>query len=229
MLVADSALQERQKEILEAERQRQETLSWLRRELDPGLHVRQGGTDPTNAERQTGRALSQTEVEKRLTKQIPQLRFLPSANPSKKYVCFLKPDGQLLKLTLCESGLTGLIPEHSIMQAVIKEELDPDVVRGRFHIDRKDLPKHEIVPHEFAEDGTLTKEGGVLWDPTQPIVGMKREKRAWSEVVRGYRTLAAMLVSMGYMTPTQAEIAFGSVNRPEWQKRMGKKDHILPW
>lgn len=213
-----------------AEQERDKTAKWLRKQLETAVYIENSGNDPTNFEKRMGRALPVGEVEKRLKRLIPQLEFEHTINPFKKYLIFVKPDGTREKLMVYESGRAGLIPEHSIMQPVIKEDLDPAVVESRFHLDRKDLPKHEIRPHEFnKETGELKKLGGVEFDDREALPGMKRTRTAWSEAIRGYRTMAAFLVASGYLTPTQAEAAFGNSNTPEWASKMGRRGSETPW
>jgi hypothetical protein len=227
MLVNDSSLQAKHNTMTQAEQARDNVLSWVREHLKDSVYVADNATSPTNVERQMGRALPVAEVERRLLKLNSNFRFENHPhNKTKKVMYYVRPSGEKQMIMPYENGL---IPEHSIMGAVIKETLEPTVAQSTFHIDRKSLTKHEVIPHEFDENGNLKKLGDVVWDDTVPILGMKREKIPWCETVRGYRTMLVILVHAGYITTTQAEQAFGSVNRPEWQKHMGKKDHKLPW
>lgn len=125
----------------------------------------------------------------------------------------------------------GIIPERSWMQAVIKESLSPEIFdpNKRFHIDRKDLTKHEIIPAKFAPDGTLLQEPDVIFDDTEPIVGMERRKIPYCEKIRGWRTMLAILVSAEVITPHQAETTFGADNTPEWAAKMGRAPVTRPW
>lgn len=231
MLVKDSEKVAQHAEMLAAEKERQRTYDWLKDQLRTAVYIDESGNDRTNAGRQLGRALLVGDVEKRLKKLVPRLRFEFTLNPFKKYMFLEMPSGECEKLMLYESGRKGPIPEHSIMQKVIKEDLNPDVVGGTkpFHIDRKDLPRHEVRPHEFDEQGRLKRLGEVIWDETEPIVGMQRRAREWNEAVRGYRTMAAMLVKLGLTTPDAVERAFGGADRPEWAHAMGKREKETPW
>jgi len=226
MLIGDSSLQERHNTMTQAEEARANILTWVKDQLKDSVYVADDTVSPTNAERQMGRPLPAVEVERRLLKLNHNLRFEHHPyNKTKKVMYYVRADGTKQTIMPYENGI---IPEHSIMGAVIKETLDPAVAQNKFHIDRGSLPKHEIRPHEISEQGDV-KLGDVIWDDTVPLLGMKREKIPWCERIRGYRTMLVILVHAGYITATQAEQAFGSVNRPEWQKHMGKKDHKLPW
>lgn len=227
MLVKDEATSARHVVMTEAEAERDQKLQWVLKQTEHAAFVRDDDTSPTNLERQLGRPLPDHVVEAKLRKINPQLRFeVHPYNPSKKIMFRSLPDGTQQKLMIYESGI---IPEHSVMQAVIKEALHPDVLRGRFHIDRKDLTKHEVRPHEFNEDGTLKQLGDVVWDDTQPQVGMQRTKIPWAERIRGYRTMLAILVHADAITRFDAEKEFGSANRAEWAAHMGRRDKETPW
>lgn len=192
---------------------------WVKSQLEDAVYVQNNDTSPTNYARQLGQPLVDTVVEQKLAKILPQLRFdFNKNNPTKKAMYLLKPNGELEFLMAYERGI---IPERSVMQEQIKETLDPAMLgAGKLHIDRGDLAKHEVRPHEFNADGTLKNLGEVTWDDRDVRPGMTRTKLPWFEAKRGYRAMAALLVGMGYISSTQAEQAFGRDNRPEWARAM---------
>jgi len=226
MLVKDSVVLEKHDRLTAAEQARSEVHDWLKNQLETSVYVSDDKTSPANFERQLGLPLSTREVERRLRLLNTKLLFEAHPNPTKKAMYFLQADGTKQYIMPYENGL---IPERSVLQVVEKETLDPAVVLGKMHIDRGSLTKHEIRPPEFNEDGTVRHPGDVIWDNTEPILGMRRDNIPWCEKVRGYRTMLVILVHAGLITVTQAETAFGSDNRPEWQHKMGKKEHKLPW
>lgn len=226
MLIVDS---QKAAEIAESNARaaaRQQTFNWIKEQTKDSVYLQDPDRAPTNFEYQMGRALSVHEVERRLKKLCPKLVFENNPyNQSKKAMYYILPNGEKQLIMPYENGV---IPEHSVLQGVIKETLSPEIVGGGilsrpFHIERADLTKHEVRPHEFDEQGNLTRPGDVIWDETEAQVGMERTRIPWAERIRGWRTMLFILVSAGLITPTQAENAFGSSDRPEWQHRMGKK------
>jgi hypothetical protein len=214
---------------------RQRTCDWITEQLKSSVVVDDKDQSPTNVERQMGRALPVERVEVIFKKLNPNLLFTPHVdddgvlkNPSKKVMWFVHPDGTRDKIMIYENGL---IPEHSIMNSVIQETILPEVSSPdkKFVLDRKDLTKHEVVPFKLDENGAVRQEGNIIWDDTTPLVGMQRVETVWSERVRGYRTMAAILVLAGHITAHQAETAFGNDNRLEWARAMGRSNEPLPW
>lgn len=227
MLVKDESVNARHADMGAAEAERAKTLAWLQEQTKDSIYVSDDDNSPTNFERQLGTPLHHSVVETKLKKLNHHLFFEAHPfNNTKRIMLKELPNGTNRKIMVYEAGM---IPEHSIMQAVIKETLHPDVVRSKFHIDRKDLTKHEIKPHEFNEDGTLRELGEVIWDDTVPQVGIERTKIPWAERVRGYRTMLMILVHAGAITRHQAEKEFGSANRAEWAGHMGKREKTTPW
>lgn len=193
--------------------------AWVQGQLEDAIFVKDEDNSPTNYARQLGQPLVDSVVEQKLNKVLPYLRFEHHPHiKDKKVMYHLHPDGRLEFLMAYERGI---IPERSVMQAQVKETLAPAVLAaGKLHIDRSDLAKHEVRPHEFNADGTLKKLGEVTWDDRDTRPGMARTKIPWFEAKRGYRQMFAMLVAMGHLTRTQAEQAIGGDNRPEWARAM---------
>ena len=222
MLILDPAKidQHTQEEAREREMERQAL--WVKDQLQDAIYVSNDDTSPTNYQRQLGKPLTDKVVEAKLSKLLPYMRFIPHPKVKDKNCMYqLHPNGTLEFIMAYERGI---IPERSVMQEQVKETLDPAMLQaGRLHIDRGDLPHHEIKPHEFNADGTLKELGNVNWDDREVRPGMKRTKLPYFEAKRGYRQMFAMLVAMGHLSPEQATQALGTDNRPEWKKAMNKQ------
>ena len=229
MFIKDEVKTAQHAEQVHKEKHLDQLVQQTAREVRDSHLVSDPDNSPSNFDRQLGKALMDHEVEKRLKRICPNLRFENSpVNPSKKWMWFEFPDGSRFKVMNYEKGL---IPEHSLMQQVEKEVLDTDVLLGKYHLNRYDLPKHEIIPHEFNEDGSLKKLGDVIFDDRETRPGLKKVRIPWREVIRGYRTMVAMLRHCGYITVADAEREFGADNRSEWAIHMGKRsrDEKTPW
>lgn len=232
MLLKTEDTQIRHTALNEAEAHREQVKNFVLEELKDSVFLKDEDVNPTNAEKQLGAALKAEEVERRLKLLCPKLHFdvivdINGIKTGKKMMEFLLPDGNKQKVMVYEDGL---IPEHSVMQTVIKETLDPSVVGGSgFHIDRKDLTKHEIRPHEFDTEGRLTRMGDVTWDDTVPQVGMQRTELPWVEKIRGWRTMLAILIHAKYITIAQAEAQFGVSSRRSWAESTGRRTKTIPW
>lgn len=225
MLIRDEAKQLDHGFLEAAEEKRAGVEAWVKNELANAIFLNDP-YDPTNAAARWGRAMSSDEVEKRIKKLVPDAKFhVNPRNLSKKYMT-VENRGTVLVYE------NGRIPERSIMSRVLKETMDPSILRkGKFHIERADLPKHEVVPHVVTANGDVFHEGlgHTIWDPSRPIPGMIRTEIPWSEAIRGWRTMLAKLVKDGLTTPAAAEREFGSDNTPEWAGAMGKRDKSRPW
>jgi hypothetical protein len=186
------------------------------------MYLDDPSTDPTNAPARFGRAMSASELENKLAKLNPKLRFLYpdlSLNPSKKVLAIEHPDGSLEKLFPYESGI---MPERSIMSRKVLDVPDSRLIGktstgAMFHIDRRDLPPHEIT------------RTGVEFDPSVPLPGFRRVSVPWREEVRGWRTVLLRLIAMRLISPEGAERVFGSDNTPEWKGSTGKGRKERPW
>lgn len=232
MLVKDSAkVAEHQfRGLVEAERAKRQ--AWVLHQLKDGAVIGNADSDPTNFESRLGKVLPDWQVEAKLRQLEPNLIFEEVPAPgggrsTKKKMFVLRGDKKEL-LMLYEKGM---IPERSWMQAVMKESLDPAILSPDkpFHLDRKDLTKHEIIPAQFAPDGSLLAAPDVQFDDTVPMAGMIRRKMPYNEKIRGWRTMLAILVSAQVLTPHQAETHFGADNTPEWAAKMGRAPITRPW
>lgn len=168
--------------------------------------------NPANYEQQLGRPMSSDELERRLAKLLPpNIRFIP--NPwihDKRAVVRLLPAGGFE--TICPYD-AGFMPEHEVRKA------DVTWIRDRFqtHLERKDLPKHEVVPGV-----------GTVWE-SNDRPGWKKVVKLGHTLRRGWRTVLVRLVQSGLLTPTTAERAFGVDDRVQWANAMGKRSIITEW
>ena len=175
----------------------------------------------TNPEVQKGTALTHEQFEKRLGKLNKNLQFEDHpSNPTKRCAYLRRPDG-LEYLTVYERGV---LPENSVFQEVIKEDLDPMIFSNpKFVIERADLPKHEVIRPTVDESGNIISVGDVLFDERDPAPGKIRRKTAWSEVIRGWRTVLIRMLEWGVITKEATEREFGSSNTRNWAEKLGKR------
>ena len=232
MLVKDSekVLQHEAHALVEAHKQ--ERLEWLKNQLEDSVYIGDMDSDPTNFASRLGRPITDHALEEKLKKLEPNLIFEDvirpdGSNPTHKRM-LIERGGQRHLLLLYEKGV---MPERSWMQAVVQELPNPDLFNPTkpMRLDRKDLTKHEIIPAEFDAAGNCTREPDVIFDDTQPLLGIQRTVRPWAERIRGWRAILGILVSAGVISPTQAETTFGIDSTPEWAAKMGRRINERPW
>jgi hypothetical protein len=236
MLIATEELQQKHIKKAKEEKEKQALMNWVAEEFKLAAYFDESENDPTVFLKRLGRPRPVEEIEKKLKRLEPRLIFENHpTNPTKK-IMYINRNGQKQKLMIYESGkmseTLGLIPERSWMQPVYKEVFTKDFFNPTkpFHLDRKDLPKYEIIPHEFDKNtGDVKKLGDVIFDDTALRPGMTRIRMGWNEKIRGYRTMLAILVSAGVLTIAQAESAFGPDDTPEWAALSGRREKTRPW
>jgi|SRR5579883_2784268 len=216
MLIVDSQVAPRLAAGNFREQKVDQLQKWIEDQTANAIYLKDDDLSPANIERQFGQKLSATELETKLKKINPNLIFETIVeNPGHKRLSELRRGEKVIICTYPN----GIIPEHSFMR--VKEEVVQDMnfynsTTATFHLDRKDLPKHEFVEGE-----------GIKWDGLP--LGFKKVLIPWGEYLRGWRTVLIRLVEAGAATPTQVEKIFGSDNRPEWAAHMGKQNIELPW
>ncbi len=183
------------------EQQRAEALAFIREETANAVLLVDNDLSPANAARQLGRTFTHEEFDRRL--QAMDRRLHTEAHPTNKTKRCLYVLDRRGKTFICAYE-SGIMPEHSIFSVKTKEVWDGKT----HHINKKDLPKCDITPE------------GIVWHGPTP--GMEHVDVPWNEIRRGWRTVLVRLVEERLATPTQVESAFGSDNRPEWRKHLGK-------
>lgn len=207
---------QRELKNLKREKHEQELSDWIDHQSRHSYIVEHEHTNPGNVDRQIGQPLTHTAFELRLGKILPP-NVAIIENPHRKgfrAVVKILPDGT--RETICPYK-GGLIPEHSVLR--VREEMVRDMSQKT--IERKDLPKHEVIPGM-----------GVVFDPGAPRPGWKKIYHLLGEDPdghRGWRTILIRLVQAGILTPGQIESVFGSDNRQTWAVGMGKRAEALPY
>jgi len=176
----------------------------------------------TDKEKQTGKYLYDFEVEQKLKKLNPNLRFEAHPDPNrtdKKCLYVQRPNG----LEYLFAYERGKIPEYSIFRRVVKEELDHAAFSNpKFVVERADLPDYEVIPPSFDQQGNILSVGDVIFNPEQSGPGMLRYDMAWDMQIMGWQTMLIRLVHAKVLTLHQVEKEFGSRNNPAWAWEMGK-------
>ena len=194
---------------------------------------------PTDAVRQIGEPMAHTEMERRLAKMNPRLRFLWEPFNNHHKMLALDAGDKLEKLFVYP---TGSIPERTIWRKKEEYVEDPDYKPSRFDHGAADW---EWVPMEGYEH-LYRPEGYKLggWndpavlanDPDLPFCGQwqrrdndagraawKKLNHAWGRHRRGWREVMLMLVQRGLVTVDQVEREFHSdANNPLWKQGLGK-------
>ena len=226
MLIRDEATQAR----LAYEREQDEELDGILRKVREAQRqsslLTQADLDPTDFEARQGRALPDHEVEMRLCRINPNFVFTPHPkNPTKKLMYLKAPEG----LRYVMPYEAGKIPENSILELTSEYALTPEGAKQGFEINKADLPKAEITPHEFDEAGRLTKVGGVEFEQGKALPGLQELKIPGRTVVRGYREMLNWLMIRGFITLADAEREFGTQNNYSWAAATGRTQRVTPW
>jgi hypothetical protein len=219
MLVGD--FKDRHDEQARKEAYQDQVRRWVAEQTANAVYLNDHSQSPANAERQLGRPMSAAELERRLKRVNPNLHFeVNPYNTTKKAVYRILPNQKKVFICAYENGT---MPEYSVFRVKEEEIVQPDFLFGRGHLDRKDLPAFE---HKEDSENPL---GKIEFDPTAEKPGFKKVQLPWGEAVRGWRTVTIRLVEAELATPTQIEKEFGSSNRAEWARHMGKQNISLPW
>jgi hypothetical protein len=221
MLVGDSNYIDRRDRGNKQESHQDQIRKWVQEQTANAVYLDNHDLSPANAERQLGQTMFAADLERRLKKINPNLIFETNPfNTSKKALYHVRPDATKVFICAYENGV---MPEHSIFRVKEEEVLRPEFVNPfKRHLDRKDLPKFE-----HKQDGSPL--GKIVFDDMVEKPGFRKVKLPWGESVRGWRTVTIRLVAAKLATPAEVERVFGSSNRPEWARHMGKKDIYLPW
>lgn len=227
MLIKDELTLARHDALTAQEAEVDKILTKIRKLRETSALLENPDVDPTNAERQFGRALHHTEVEKRLARLNANLVFTPHPhNPTKRCIYVKQPTGELQYLFVCEAGL---VPENSVMSIRAHDELTPDALKLGWKVDKADVPKHEVIPHEITDDGVVNRVGEVKFDKGALLPGRERLESAHNEIQRGYRTVLLRLILGGYITETGAEREFGTQDKAAWAGGLGRRTKQTPW
>lgn len=190
------------------EKQRADSARWVQEQTANCIYINDLEDSPCNAERQVGKSLSVADFEAKLRKLNPDFIFETHVhNPTKRSV-YLTVGAEKKHLCVYENSY---MPEHSIRAYKEEEVWD----RVTTHIDRRDLPEHEVTPE------------GVVWHG--PLPGYTKVNQPWHEAIRGWRTVLLHLVGQFIVTPAQVEAVFGTDNTAEWKGHMGHGEIITPW
>jgi len=209
MLTLDTAQLERQKKQVAVERHRQEVTEWVADQTRLAVDL-DDPTNPCNVAYQMGKEMLVEDLERRLKKLNPNLQFI--VHPERSWIkCVYKVDR--IGRHYLTSFNNEKMPEHSIRAMKTEDVRDTSV----WHVDRKDLPKHEWDGEKW------------VFDKSSPQPGMERVNLVWWEAFRGWRTILLQLVKVGALTPSQVEREFGADNRPEWAGHLGKQALVTKW
>jgi len=176
-----------------------------------------------------GKPMKTEDFETKLKKLIPNIvieRF-PQHNADSKNVSCRLPNGTRIVYPfpiIFERSVRNVIYTYRILPGVIAS--DP---QQKTMITRADLPKHKVIPARFDENDNLLELGRIEWEEGAIPAGTELVKLPGGEKMRGYRTVLAILVREGLITPTEVENEFGSINTKEWANHMGKQVTQMPW
>lgn len=213
----------RQRTVTAREKHEQQVRDWVAEQQNNVVVVDSLDLSPANSERQIGKAMFAPALEQGLRRLNANLHFeINPWNTSKKALYHTPAGSQKTFICAYENGV---MPEHSIMS--VKEQEQPDSEfffrglkqsKGKFEINRADLPKHRVV-----NEGTPQQE--VLWEDDK-TPGFRKTPILWHEAIRGWRTVLIKLVQNRLATPAEVEHIFGADNRPEWASKLGKRTDI---
>lgn len=258
LLINDTDALARQARWAEIESSDEQITNWLKRESLFSECVDDPDTSPLLTVRKIGTPMSHVEMERRLCKLNPSLKFtwtgiFAGVNRSEAKWCNqVMPDGTLRQLYSFDSGM---LPERSVWRSVTKWVLDPNYKQGPFDEDLKDW---EVVPRSDADIKQLLNDLQIPYtdDPSQsnpPWSEVKDTPHWWifyeferrdehaarpgwirivepvGELTRGWRTCVLKCVALGLITTRQAEDEFLADNTPEWKQHTGKGRMTRPW
>lgn len=180
-------------------------------------------TSPLNSARKLGRTMTAQQLETKLSKLNPKLRFrYVGVTNTKKAVCIERQDGTLEELMLYPATI---LPERSMWKG--KEEIYPDPQQN--HVEKLNQDDMEWVPLPGYESRYPKWGTWRMKDPTKLKPGWLRKLVPTGEAVRGWRTVLVKLIACGALTPEQVERNFGSDDTPEWKQHTGKGPQVRPW
>lgn len=243
MIVIDSQAAGRIEARRYYEEQQQETKTWIEEQTKFARFNDDEETSPLNSAVKLGRPMHSKELESRLAKLNPKLVFIwGKFNTSHKKLGFQLPNNQIEELFVYEAGI---MPERSMRNLKEIEVLDNEYVPKSGDVNPSDYEWVPVVPDEddipeYAQGGSWSKDGWahpigmfhgkwMLKDPNATRPGFVRKALAWSESVRGWRTVLVKLVKAGFLTVSQVEREFLNDNTPEWKQHMGFGETTRPW
>jgi hypothetical protein len=217
----------RKHEMRERERERQR--AWAAETWEHARVLVDANTSPANWERQAGKKMTSKVLEDILLKLDKNFLFeVVPGNPTKKYLWHNRPGGRV-KICLYENrDEMNPMPEFSIFDTKDEVMIDPDVQS----VSRKDLPRTIWKGLEMETDPNSPNYGDVRGEGYEFVgdsPGRTTIKRPWHELVRGWRSVLARVVSDGLATPEAVERLVGGSDRLSWANITGKAQHALPF
>lgn len=236
MLVKDSNVQLARAMALKRETRRAQEADYAAAILDSRRYFGANPEDMANPAKNAGHLLPERMFLGRLSKVVPGGTINISLHPTNPHIHFIEIPGYEFSPALsyvCEP-MAGVLPEYSTMAVKKVKKWD---VEYR-HFDKADLPKGELVETrvegqvihgEFDENtGTAPQyktEDDVVqrWEFVDDLLpGQYWAYEPDVEVLRGWRTILALLVQAGIVPPEAVEREFGVATRASWKALLGK-------
>lgn len=207
LVIKDTEALIRDKADFLLKKHQEEKENWAKHQLQHCIFIENENEDPSNIQQQLGIMMTSTELEKKLLKFNPNLKFeFNPKNPLMKAIYHIRGEE---KEYIC-SYHADIMPEHSIIK--IKKEIvwDEDYKQP---LKRSELPKHKWVQGK-----------GYVFEGIPP--GWKEVSVPWGELKRGWRTVLIKLLKEGLITLPQAE-SFGNPSskfgQRAWAYHTGKR------
>lgn len=234
MIIKDTVSLEREQKGLAQERaaaQVYDAIDQLKKgEIQGDLH-----DSFLNPQRQLGRSITAKQLEDILRRISPNFIFEQAPNPTKKRLKFQVPgEAEPRYICLYEASI---MPEHSVKNGMYKWEPDLDYALGHRTLERAEVrgepvslqEAHDLIqnlgPQGAKAELLKKRESQGLNDPDYRP-GFKKVLVNWSEAIRGWRTVLALVMLTGYVTGEDVYKAITPIHDPatvreSWAKACG--------
>lgn len=215
MLIIDSAMAAQLKKAAAIQEHAEQVEAWCELEAVNACYLLDEETDPTRVPRRIGRAMTGAELERRIVKFCPKMRFFSGPKTSAtgfKKMILPGPNGEELWSCVYHGDI---MPERTIMMRETKDI--PDLGQKVLH--RADLPRYEFVPGH-----------GYIWDPRDLRPGFKRVDTVRGPAKKGWRQILLEMVADRVARVEDVERHFyGADSTPEWAGATGRRAVSRPW
>lgn len=217
MLVKDEAVQVSQARALQAEVRRQRMADYAAAILNSGRYFGNNPEDMARPDKNLGTPLREDIFLKKLSKIVDGGTVNVELHPTNVHIKFLSIPGHptVRKMSYICEPQNGILPEYSTISVRKVKKYDLNAT----HIDRADLPKGEEV-EVTGEDGERFRKWVYDEDTLRP--GQYWAYEPHMEVLRGWRTILALLIQEGILSPERVEREFGVAQRASWKALLGK-------
>lgn len=208
---------------LEKERQDQEMarhFAWCTDQLRRGIVVEDAS--PTNIARQMGKPMSPEKLEGIIAKLNPSIKWRVNPFVPSKKALYIVENGVEEFICAYENAV---MPEYSLFGVMTEKGYNPDLFgEHRSQFTRDMMAESKATPVSFSKLEDMARDKGMeavenyIADREKDTaeIGVTETKKLGREILRGWRTVLAILATAFLVSPTLVEQYVDASERESW-------------